>query len=377
MGNIAAFFIIFLAALLFSQLSSRFRVPWVVALIIAGIVIGPFGLEIVQIDETVGFLGDLGLVFLMFMAGIETKFSTFKEFRREITLFSIGSGLLPFFAGIILAYFLGLSLQVAFMLGIIFISSSIAVVIPTMEASGYTRLKVGKTAVAGAIINDIASLMLLSILLQTQDNLTSVPLPIFYILLIASLGVLRWAIPKVKKSFSRKRDLFEHEMHVIFTILVGTVVFFELLGLHQITAGFFAGLVLSDSINSIKVKEKLHAIAYGVFIPVFFVVVGARTDISLLFNLDRTLPLTIAIVSTSIISKIFGGFMGGLAAKFTRRESLLLGFSGIPQLSTTLAVVFAGNQLGILSDPMLVAMVILSIVTTFVAPLLIRGVRLS
>lgn len=367
------FFVIFLAALFFSEISSKVKLPWVISLIIAGIVIGPHGFKILEVNETITFIGDLGLVFLMFMAGLETKLSTFKENRKQIFWFALGGGLIPFLTGLSIGFLFGLSTSVSLLLGIIFISSSIAVVIPSMQANKLLRLNVGKVAIAGTIIIDVISLILLSFILQSANPITNLPLPIFYLLLIISLVTLRWAIPKLEETFAKRgRDLFEHELHVVFTILIGTVVFFELLGLHQITAGFFAGFVLSETMQSKRVKEKIHAIAYGVFIPVFFVIVGANTDISVIFKASNALILTTTLVVASILSKFIGGFIGGKLGGFDNNRSALLGAAGIPRLSTTLAVVFAGSKLGLVNETTVFAMIILSIVTTLIAPIGIK-----
>ena len=379
MGAILPFFLILLAALFFSELSSRFRIPWVVSLIAAGMVIGPHGFGVVEIDTTLQFVADIGLIFLMFMAGITTKLSTFRENRKEIGFLAFGGGAIPFILGMAIGLILGFPQEVVFTLGIIFISSSIAVVIPTLEDNGLLNLKIGKTIVAATIIDDIASLALLSILIQTISRTASLPLPVFYGVFLGMLFALRWALPWVRKSLKKvtgKKDVFEHELHIIFTILIGVVVLFELLGLHPITAGFFAGLVLSEELKSKKLIEKLRAISYGIFIPIFFVTVGAKVDLGVLREVNTAVPLVLLIVSASMASKFVGGTLGGMLGGFSLKESMLAGASGLPQLSTTLAVVFAGFELGILSQQIIVAMVFLSVTTALVSPILIKYIAM-
>jgi len=167
------------------------------------------------------------------------------------------------------------------------------------------------------------------------------------------------------------RDVFEQEVTLIFAILIGTVVIFELLGLHPIIAGFFAGLVLSDTIKSELLVEKLRTMSYGLFIPVFFIVVGIGTDLSILQN-PGELTLILVVVVGAILAKFVSGYIGGRLAGFKSKASTIVGVATVPQLSTTLAVVFSAVELGLLNDGLITAMVILSLATTLFAPLMLR-----
>jgi Kef-type K+ transport system membrane component KefB len=370
------FFLVIFAAVLFSTVFHRFHVPWVIALILGGIAIGPHGLGVLESNATLDFIAQIGLVFLMFMAGLEVKFSTFQESKNDIWMISLFNGAIPFVIGFGIGYLFGYGFISSMLLGIIFISSSIAVIIPSLEASGLIGVRLGKSIVAAAILEDAASLVLLSILLQTLDPITSLPLPIFYLLLLFSLIALRWMLPKIQWFFVSgkysERDLFQQELRTVFVILIGTVIIFELLGLHPIIAGFFAGFVLSGSIASETLKDKLRTISYGLFIPTFFIILGMKTDISVFARKEGVLLITTIVVFGSMVSKFIGGWIGGKLSGFTSRESALIGASTIPQLSTTLAVVFTGVELGLLRQELISPMVILSIVTVFVAPILMR-----
>ncbi len=369
------FFLILLVGVLFSSIFKRFHLPWVLALIVGGLVVGPNGFGFVTINPTIEFIGQIGLIFLMFMAGLETKLSSFREFGKDIAWISLLNTLIPFAVGYSIGFFFGFDIIASLLLGIIFMSSSIAVIIPTLEATGILNTKLGRSIVSTTIIEDIASLVLLSILLQSIDPITVLPLPSFYVLLIIILVAFRYGLPKIRNLIPRRRDekdLFESEVRIVFALLLGTVVTFELLGLHPIIAGFFAGLVLSDSIKSEILIEKLRTLSYGLFIPVFFVVVGMETDISVFVAGGGALVLILVVLFGSMISKFFSGWFAARVSGFNNNDSLTFGFATIPQLSTTLAVAFTAVELGILENELATAMVILSIVTTLVAPIALR-----
>jgi len=376
MENLLPFFLILFAGVFFSAFFRRLHLPWVVILILGGIIIGPHALGIFESNPTIEFIGQIGLVFLMFMAGMETKFAIFREFKGKVFGLAFINAAIPFLVGIGIGFFFGYGWIVALLLGIIFVSSSIAVVMPSFEANNLLATHLGKSVVAATIIQDVASLVMLSILLQIINPITILPLPIFYILLVVSLIALRWALPKLQWFFSvgvqGTKDLFQQELRVIFAILIGTVVFFEILGLHPIIAGFFAGLVLSGSIKSEVLKEKLHTISYGLFIPIFFIIIGTKTNLGIFLESNGAALLISVVVLGSLLSKFTSGWLGGRIVGFTSSQSLLVGAATIPQLSTTLAVVFTAAALGLLDQKLIVAMVVLSTVTTFIAPSLIQ-----
>jgi len=369
------FFLILMISVMFALAFRSFHLPWVLSLITAGVVIGPYGFEIAEVTPTLSFISQIGLVFLMFMAGLETRFDSFKELKSEITTISLLNGLIPLAAGVSLGYLLDFSLISSILVGIIFMSSSIAVIIPTLENLGQIKTKLGKTIVSSTIVVDVVSLILLSVLLQTVNPVTSLPLPSFYFIVTIIMVAFAYGLPKIRGMFPVRRDekdLFESEVRIIFALMIGVVVTFELLGLHPIIAGFFAGLVLSKSINSALIIDKLRTISYGIFIPVFFVVVGMETDIRV-FNDGLTMVgIVSAITFTSIIAKFTSGWLAGKLIGFSQKESAVIGLSTIPQLSTTLAVVFTAVEIGLLPSNLTTAMVILSIVTTLVAPVGLR-----
>jgi Kef-type K+ transport system membrane component KefB len=369
------FFLILLTSVLFAFAFRSFHLPWVLSLITAGIVIGPHGFDFAEVTPTLGFISQIGLIFLMFMAGLETKFDSFKELKSDLGWLSVLNSVIPLTAGVGLGHLFGFSLTASLLIGIIFMSSSIAVIIPTLESLSLNNTKIGKTIVASTIIVDVVSLIFLSVLLQSINPVTSLPLPSFYFILGVVMVAFAYGLPKIRALIPQRRDekdLFESEVRIIFALMIGVVVTFDLLGLHPIIAGFFAGLVLSDSIKSEILIDKLRTISYGIFIPVFFVVIGMETNIGVFRESYAVLGLVAAIVMTSMFTKLVSGWLGGRIIGFNNRDSAIIGLATVPQLSTTLAVVFTAVEIGILPATLITAMVILSIVTTLVAPVGLR-----
>ena len=370
------FFLILLATVLFAAAFRRFHLPWVLALITAGMFVGPYGFAVATVTPTISFLSQIGLIFLMFMAGLETKFDSFKQLKYDIAWFSTLNGLIPFVVGVAVGHLFGFPLTASLLLGTIFMSSSIAVIIPTLESLGLQKRKLGKTIVSSTIVAYVTSLILLSVLLQSTNPVTTLPLPSFYFLLALIIGGFVYGLPKIRALIPKHRDekdLFESEIRVIFALMIGVVITFELLGLHPIIAGFFAGLVLSESIQSDLLIDKLRTMSYGVFIPVFFVVVGMETNLTVFSNNSKSvITLISVIVLSSIAAKFLSGWLAGRIIGFSNHEAAIAGLATVPQLSTTLAVVFTAVATGLLPSTLITAMVMLSIITTMVAPIGLR-----
>jgi Kef-type K+ transport system membrane component KefB len=372
-----SFFIVLLAGLIFSELFNRFHLPWVLALILAGVVIGPYATDIIVIDSTLEFIGQIGLVFLMFMAGLEAKLSSFRGLKKEIALTASFNALIPFIFGVSVAVLFGYGIASAILLGVIFISSSLAVVIPSLERGGHINTPIGRLTLDVTLILDILSLVLLSIIIQTTNSLSAIPLYILYPMLLLTFVGLRWIAKHVSKLvhflFEDDKDSRgSHELQVVLVMLIGTVVTFQLLGLHPIVGSFLAGLILSDSVRDDGLKNKLRAMGYGLFIPVFFILVGAQTDILAFSRASSTLMLTATVVIALIISKFSGGWIGAKLSGISSYNASLLGVATIPQLSTTLAVAFSGLEFGLIDEALVASLVVLSATTTFLGPFLLN-----
>lgn len=380
------FFIILFVAVLFSAIFQRLHVPWVITLIIGGIAVGPFGFGWLEIDEKLYFLGQIGLIFLMFMAGLETKLSDFRAESRDILTVAILNAGVPFISGMALALVFGMDLIAGLLLGTIFISSSVGVVIPSLQTYGLLSTRPGKIIASVVVFEDIFSLLILTVFLRyflPDAGLLDISIWSYLALFFVSFLLLRFLVSKLRWFFFfNKEDVtgdeesseLSHDFRIALTVLLGTVVVFGFLGLHPMVGGFFAGLLLSDTITSDKLRERFKVAGYGIFIPVFFIIIGAQTDIGVFFDLGKVFILATAVVCTSMFSKVLSGFFGGKLIGMSIKESLLIGVSTLPQLSITLAIAFIGVELGIITENIATSLVLLTIISTLIAPILINRI---
>lgn len=373
MQELNGFFIILFFGVFFSIVFKKMHIPWVVSLIIGGMIIGPHGFGLLQTNTTLDFMGQIGLVFLMFMAGLETKFTLFKNYQKRLFTAAFVNGFIPFLIGLSIALVFGYSFTTSIFVGIIFISSSVAILIPLLTKTKLINTPIGQSSVMNIMIQDIASLILVLIVLQNVSPTTNIPLFLFFPLVLLTLFVFKIILPKLNRllSFikSDSEDMFQQDFRFVFLILLGTVIIFELLGLHPIIAAFFTGLVLSESINSALLKEKIRTISYGIFIPTFFIIIGTQTNITVFKDISGAILLALAIILGLIISKFISGLLGARILGFKSNEALFFATSSIPQLSTTLAVTATAFSLNIIDQALMTSMILLSVCSILVGPI--------
>jgi len=368
------FLIILASGLFFSEIFKRLHLPYVIALIAAGIFVGPIGFNIVNLTPPIEFLGSLGAVFLMFMAGLEVRTDVLTKNKKKLIMAALINGGFPAVIGFSVTLYFGYDFLASLLIGTIFVSSSIAVIVPSLEEKGLLSSDIGSIIVGTIMIEDVGSLFILSILLQTADPTAVIPLFQHSLqLLFFYIFGLKAILPKIETAFFRwrAREGFEEKLQFVFITLVAVAVYFELLGMHAIIAGFLVGPILSESIRHEHIEKKLHTISYGIFIPLFFIIIGIETDLTAFHKAGDAYLLTIALTGTLISKKFFSGHLAGYLAGYERVENALVGFSSIPQLSTSLAVVFTAYELGLLDSSLQVSIVLISIITVLISPFVV------
>ena len=377
MDYLLFFLIIIGAAFLLPELAKKIHLPYVTSIILAGIIIGPYGFKLFDLGDIASFLAFLGAIFLMFTAGLDVGLSSLRKIGKKAIIIALFNGIIPFATGYYIANYFGYNLITSLILGSIFVSSSIAIIIPSLKETKLAETDLGKIIISSTVFEDVASLLILAFLLQHISPDPVLPLAAYIPVVLASLVLLFFLLPRLQKLFieqkleTQKEDVFEGELRFIIIVLIITALFFELLGIHAIIAGFFVGLFLSDAIKHRLVFVKIYTISYGIFIPIFFLVLGMKTDLSALLSVENVI-ITGTIVFGLIFSKFISGFFGSWIAGNSKHESLIVASATIPQLSTTLVVALLATEFGLFDNVLLTSIILLSIITTLIAPFLIK-----
>lgn len=362
--------------LIVPELFKKLRVPFVTSLILMGSILGPNGINYIQSNEVINFLGFLGMTFIMFMAGLETNLAKLKKIKNKIFVMAAINGFVPFLVGTSITLLFGYPLLPSVLIGVIFISSSIALAVPSLKAAKIFNRNVGQIILSAILVADAASLVLLSMVFQVISPITHLPLPLYYLVLAVSVIVIFAFAPKLtrymfQRRFSEKTD-YEDQLRFVIIMVIGVLAYFSILGVHPILAAFIIGLTLSQTIRHEKLFTKLHTLGYGLFVPIFFFIVGMEMNLSLLLTFDMGEFLMVLIVVGLISSKLASGYIGGRVVKLSGKDSALFGVTSIMQLTTTLAVTYAAASLGILDSLLVTSVIILSIITTILGPVLLK-----
>ena len=372
------YFLLFLiwiaAAFFFPVVLKRFQIPWVTAVIFAGMILGPYGLNIVNTGEVMNFLATIGLVFLMFTAGLDTKFSVLKKAGRNVLYFALVNLGIPFATGFLVGIYLGLTPFSSLVLGVCFSSSSVGLIVPTLRELKI-KSKIKSTLVSAIFLEDIISLIILAILLKTVIPNSAIPLEIFPVTLLVFVFVVLYLIPILQEwlfYFGPKKDVFAGGIRAVFITIALVALMAELIGVHAMVGGFLAGLTLSDMLKRRKkLQDNIIAISYGFLIPIFLLSLGMNTNITTIFASGDLLATGLILVSL-MVSKSVSGYLGGRLVGFPSKISWGMGVMTIAQMSTTLATASLAFQYGIFDQNIVAALVLLSIVTIIVTPILTK-----
>ncbi len=363
--------------LIIPELFRKFKLPSVTSLILVGAILGPHMLGYLKTDPVIDFFGFFGSTFLLLMAGLEVKTQTLVKFKSKILIMAAGNSIIPFFTGLLIVKYFGYSWATALIVGTMFISSAAAIVMGSLKDSGLMKTKIGRSIATAAVIEDVASLLIFALILQKISPIVNLSLPAYFLALLGAFALFKFAVPWLTEWLDshitvHKED--EDQLRLIIVMLLAALIFFTLLGVHALIAAFIVGVFLSHNITSEKLYNKLHTLGYGLFVPVFFVVIGMEMDLSIFFRLEYTNLILFSIILSLIGAKIISGYVSARLAKFSSKNALLYGVASIPLLTTTLAITYAASEMMIIDDVILTSILLLTIITSIASPLLVKAV---
>lgn len=331
----------------------KMRVPAIIGLIISGVIIGPHGLELIgektmESEGSIKLFSTIGLLYIMFMAGLELEMNEFKKYIKKSITFGALTFFVPITLGFPLCYFVLDMSQTASWLTASMFATHTLVAYPIISKYGLSKNSAVAITVGGTILTDTAVLIILAVISSsTEGNLDSA----FWVRLITSLSIFSIImfvlIPKIARWFFSKLDSEKTSQY----IFVLSIVFFsaflaEVAGVEHIIGAFVAGLVLNRLIphNSI-LMNRVEFIGNSLFIPFFLIFVGMVVDYRVLFN--GTWPLIIAGVLTSfaIFSKWLAAYLTQVIFKMTGTERQVIFGLSTSHAAATLAIIMVGYNI--------------------------------
>jgi Kef-type K+ transport system membrane component KefB len=378
--------IIIFAAKFFGWLSTRLGQPSVLGELLVGVLLGPSLLNITHLgfindthlSETIAQLGELGVLMLMFLAGMELNIRDLLRSSRVAVLSGSLGVLLPVVMGWGLGKLFAMDNNTALFLGLTLGATSVSISAQTLMELKMLRSRVGLGLLGAAVFDDILVILLLSGFVAVVTNpsggnfLQLLGIFVRMLLYLAlSVGVGLWVLPRLaRKSLSLPLSQAALSLSIIVMLLYALGA--ELIGgMAAITGTFIAGLMFSRSPEKSRFEEGMASLAYGFFVPIFFVSIGLSINIRAL-ELDA-LWLLLGVSVIAILGKWLGAGLGARLGGLTNRESIQLGAGMISRGEVGLIVASVGEAQGLVSPAEFSAVVGMVLVTTLLTPLILRA----
>lgn len=350
----------------------RLRVPGMVGLIAAGVALGPHGAGLFQNDATFGLLGTVGLLYLMFLAGLEINAAEFRANRVSSVVFGGLTFAIPMVAGTLLARRVlpGFSWPQAVLLASMFASHTL-LPHPIAARLGLARHRAVVTTVGGTILTDTAALLVLAVVAETtRTQLTPLFLARQMFLLVAFVGLVLWGVPRIGYWFFRRVEPdgaseFVFVVAVVFVAALGAL----LTGVEAIIGAFLAGIALSSLVPEQGVlRNRLEFSGHALFIPFFLLKVGMLVDPGILLRGWGVWRVALFMCATVIATKWGAAALAARLLGYTRDEGRLVFGLSVNQAAATLAAVLVGCEIGLFDDAVLNGTIMMILATCILGP---------
>ncbi|MEG1587618.1 MAG: cation:proton antiporter, partial [Bacteroidales bacterium] len=341
------FFIVLSIILLSPILLNRIRVPHIIGLILAGVIIGPNGTGILERDTSFEIFGKVGLLYLMFLAGLEMDMNDFRKNRVKGLIF----GLYTFFAPMVLGtlvsyYFLHMSLVSSVLLASMYASHTL-VAYPIISRYGVSKNKAVTITIAGTILTVLLALLILAVISgMYKGSLDS----IFWLRFGGSILIYGMLIfmtfPRISKWFLRKYDDNVRQYIFVLAIVFAASFAAELSGLEGIIGAFLAGIVLNRYIPAVSpLMNRIEFVGNALFIPYFLIGVGMLVDLKVLFNGTEALVIAVTMSVIATLSKWLAAWATQKTFRMSKLDrKIIFGLSN-GQAAATLAAVLIGYNI--------------------------------
>ena len=372
--------LILISTKLFGLITKKVRMPQVVGALVAGVILGPAVLNVLSETEFIQKLAELGVIVLMFTAGLETDINQLKKTGKASFIIAVLGVIIPLAVGFFIASIFNKGNDVNTILqnvfiGIILTATSVSITVETLKEMGKLNTRAGNAILGAAIIDDILGIIALTITTSLADpsiNVIIVLAKIVMFFIFAGFAgyLFHWAFIKLDERY--QRDLRRFVIIAFVFCLLLSFCAEEFFGVADITGAFIAGLVISDSNRSKYLNSRFETLSYMLLSPIFFASIGIKVQLT---AMTKTIFIfAILLLLVAILSKVFGCALGAKLCKYSNREAIQIGTGMISRGEVALIVANKGIAMGLMLPEFLAPVVIVVVVTTIVTPILLKVV---
>ncbi len=366
---VAVFLVILGIMLVAPLLFERFRMPGIIGLILAGVVVGPHGLGLLERDRTIELLGTVGLLFLMFLGGLETSLDDLKRNADKAVTFGLATFTLPMVIGIVAMLAIGYGPLAAILVASTFASHTL-VALPILSKLGIMRSKAVTATLGGTLITNVLALLVLAVVVKAHQGSLTLS---FWLFLIPSLAIYTfatlWGIPKLGRWFFLK---FGHDesAEFIFVLAALFVVSYiaSLIQIEPIVGAFLAGIAITQLIPQLSpLMNRIQFIGNTLFVPIFLISVGMLVDPLILVKEPRSILVAAVMIGAEILSKFLAAWGSGKRFGWKFPSIMVMFGLSMAQAASTLAAITVAFKIKLVDDLTvngIIAMILVSCVAS-------------
>lgn len=370
--------IIILSTKFMGGLSEKVNMPQVVGALVAGVILGPSVLGIVESTNFLAETAEIGVILLMFMAGLDTDINEIKKNSVSMLCIALAGVILPLIGGATCYYFyfdvdasnFNEVLQCVFM-GVILTATSVSITVEALREMGKLNGPVGSAILGAAVLDDIIGIIILTVVTSLKDSSVSIVSILIKIgLYVILMGVLAVVFKAARPTVDDVKDKRRVAIYVMSLMLLIAFISEHYFGIADITGAYMLGLLLSTYEIRGYIAKKMAVPSYLFFSPIFFASIGIKTELS-----GMTVSLlifSVILLIVAILTKTVGCGLGARLTGFNSSDALHIGIGMISRGEVALIVAQKGYNMGLVSGKLFSPIVLVVIVTTIITPVLLK-----
>jgi Kef-type K+ transport system membrane component KefB/nucleotide-binding universal stress UspA family protein len=369
-----AFFLLIMSIILITPLlSERVHLPGIVGIILGGMIIGPYGFGLIEAGDRIEFLSTIGLVYLMFSAGLEVDIHQFMRVRGRALVFGSITFLLPQLMGMALGMILGLDWLGTVLLGSAFASHTL-IAFPILTRLGVTRNEAIAVTTGATVLTDIGAFIILAVVLGARSGgLSAVYFLQLFALLIFFTILIVLGLPRLGKFFFQRFSAREIEFQFVIVVLFVAAFGAELIGVHEVIGAFLAGLAINATLPRYSpVTGHVLFIGESFFIPVFLLYSGMITDPFSFVRDRQTIVVALGVTIVAYVSKLAAAWITARIFKYTRNEFWTAYGLSHAQAAVTIPTLVIGLETGLFDVTLFNAAIVMILLTSITSPLIVQ-----
>lgn len=384
-------FLLDLALILFSTkilglFTRRIHLPQVVGALLAGLILGPAILNVISQTDYIIQSAEIGVIVLMFCAGMETDINELKNTGKASFLIALLGVLVPLVAGFGIAYIFNrpsllesdascsIFLQNAF-IGVILTATSVSITVETLKELGKLKTKAGNTILGAAVIDDILGIIALTIITSMADSSVKIGFVLLKIVGFFVFAIIAgFAFYKFYRKWSNisKKGLQRHTILAFVFCLLMSYIAERFFGVADITGAYIAGIVLSMTEKEPYLSCRFNTLSYLYLSPIFFASIGLKVILPEMSGAIIAFAVILTVVA--MLTKLIGCGLGAKICHYTNKEAVQIGIGMISRGEVALIIASKGASLGLMPSSLMGPVIIMVVITTTVTPILLKPV---